>query len=250
MPPLRIAVLECDTPQPQTRAKYGGYGAVFEALLLAGADLLGKDETKPELDVTKWDVVNTETYPALEDIDAVLISGGKYNSFDNSPWILKLVEFIRHVFESQTRVKVIGVCFGHQIIGRALGAKVDRSDEGWEVSVTPMELSKRGKELFGIDRVMNLHQMHRDIVYYYPEGVEQLGSTNLCSVQGMYAKDKLISVQGHPEFTPQIIHEILQVRHAAGIFTDDVFNDGVKRADNKHDGVIVAKAFLKFVLYG
>ena len=38
--PLRIAILECDTPLDNTRAKYGGYGGVFTALLKAGADAL------------------------------------------------------------------------------------------------------------------------------------------------------------------------------------------------------------------
>ena len=45
-------------------------------------------------------------------------------------------------------MKVIGVCFGHQIVGRALGAKVDRSDKGWEASVTAIDLTKKGQEIF------------------------------------------------------------------------------------------------------
>lgn len=49
----------------------------------------------------------------------------------------------------QRRVRTIGVCFGHQIVGRALGAKVDRSDKGWETSVTAIDLTKKGQEIFG-----------------------------------------------------------------------------------------------------
>jgi len=30
--PLRIAILECDTPLPGTSSKYGGYGGVFTSL--------------------------------------------------------------------------------------------------------------------------------------------------------------------------------------------------------------------------
>ncbi len=37
--------------------------------------------------------------------------------------------------------------------------------------------------------------MHRDIVYHYPEGVEELGSSPVCKVQGMYKKGKLITVR-------------------------------------------------------
>lgn len=150
--PLRIAILECDTPLAQTREKYGGYGGVFTALLKAAADGLhdqypGLSATSG-LDLSIWDVVTEEKYPSLSDIDAILISGSRFNSFDNDPWILKLVGFVKEVLASK-RVRIIGVCFGHQIVGRALGAKVARSDRGWEVSVTPIELTERGKEIFG-----------------------------------------------------------------------------------------------------
>ena len=42
------------------------------------------------------------------------------------------------------------MCYGHQIVGRALGAKVARSEGGaWEVSVCQVNLTEKGKELFG-----------------------------------------------------------------------------------------------------
>ena len=49
---------------------------------------------------------------------------------------------------------MIGVCFGHQIIGRALDVKVDRSDKGWEVAVVEVELTAKGKELFGLETLV------------------------------------------------------------------------------------------------
>lgn len=79
-PPLRIAVLECDTPLPNTRAKYGGYGGVFEALLQAGADALDMPDvisSKKGMQITKYDVVNAELYPNVDNIDAVLLTGSR-----------------------------------------------------------------------------------------------------------------------------------------------------------------------------
>jgi len=70
-----------------------------------------------------------------------------HNAFDNTPWIIKLVDFVKQVL-AQDRVRIIGVCFGHQILGRALGAHVGRGDLGWEVSVLPMTLTDKGKEIF------------------------------------------------------------------------------------------------------
>lgn len=79
-PPLRIAVLECDTPIGNTKAKYGGYGGLFEELLIKGADEVRRDDggkQVPELDVRKYNVVDEELYPRLEEVDVVLLSGSR-----------------------------------------------------------------------------------------------------------------------------------------------------------------------------
>jgi GMP synthase-like glutamine amidotransferase len=64
-----------------------------------------------------------------------------------------LVSFTEKLLK-QDRVRIIGVCFGHQILGRALGVKVGRSDDGWEISVLPMELTAKGKEIFQQDSIV------------------------------------------------------------------------------------------------
>lgn len=75
------------------------------------------------------------------------------NAYDNDYWILKLVEYTKRIL-AQDRIRVIGVCFGHQIVGRALGAEVARGTLGWEISVHPIELSRKGKELFKRDTIV------------------------------------------------------------------------------------------------
>ena len=60
-----------------TKAKYGGYGGVFEALLRSGAKALDRPEkVDPDsgLEISKWNVME-DRYPELEDIDAILLTG-------------------------------------------------------------------------------------------------------------------------------------------------------------------------------
>ena len=90
--------------------------------------------------------------------------------------------------------------------------------------------------------------MHRDIVFYYPPGVEDLGSNAVCQVQGMYVPKRMMTVQGHPEFTEEIMIEILETRHQMGIFDDETFAGAMKRVVKPHDGLVVSKAFLRFLL--
>lgn len=77
-PPLRIAVLECDTPVEKVDQKYKGYRGVFSVLLHAGAQALAQpDRLDPTtgLDISGWDVVGKQEYPNLEDIDGLLLTG-------------------------------------------------------------------------------------------------------------------------------------------------------------------------------
>ena len=89
--------------------------------------------------------------------------------------------------------------------------------------------------------------MHRDEVADFPEGSEPLGFTESCPVQGMYVPKKYITVQGHPEFTSDIMTEILNVRHKAGIFGGEMYEDAIRRANAEQDGVAIARAFLRFL---
>ncbi|KAI4172903.1 MAG: hypothetical protein LQ343_003311 [Gyalolechia ehrenbergii] len=241
--PLRIAILECDTGLPKALAKYKRYGAISSALLEAGAKAAGLDEG--DLEVKNWDVVNhVGNFPKLEDVDGVFLTGSKYDSFASIPWTNQLVDFVKSIL-AQNRVKLVGVCFGHQIIGRAMGAKVGRNEaQGWEVSVTDVDLTEQGKKVFeGKDTLM-----HKDIVFEYPNGVQPLGSTSRCKVQGMFVPGRVMTVQGHPEFTEEILVEILEVRHEQGVFGDEMYEDAMARVGRKHDGVIVGKRFIEFLL--
>ncbi|KAH6634979.1 class I glutamine amidotransferase-like protein [Chaetomium sp. MPI-SDFR-AT-0129] len=244
--PLRLAILEADTPVPASNARYGGYLGVFRHLLTRAVSPIPLDSV---VTLTGHDVVSGDpatVYPDLNNIDAVLVSGSKHNAFGDDAWILGLVEFVGRAL-ADGRVRVVGVCFGHQIVARAMGLTVGRSEGGWEVSVTETGLTERGREVFGRD-VLKIQQMHRDIVFGLPDGAELLASTEKCANHGFLIPNKVITVQGHPEFTDDIMDEILELRHASGVLTDAEYASGKTRNKQEHDGVFMAQVFLKFLL--
>lgn len=88
--------------------------------------------------------------------------------------------------------------------------------------------------------------MHRDIVCTLPPSTVCLGSTARCEIQGMYSPGRFITVQGHPEFTKEIVSEILQLRRQAGVFPEDVYESGMNTVGNEHDGIPLGRTFVKF----
>ncbi|KAK0641321.1 class I glutamine amidotransferase-like protein [Cercophora newfieldiana] len=243
-PPLRLAVLEADTPLPGVDARYNGYHGVFKDLFVRAVDPAPIDSV---LTLSKHDVVKDLTsYPDLESIDAILITGSKHSAFENDEWITTLVDFTRKAI-AHPRVRIVGVCFGHQIVSRALGVPVQRAEAGWEVSVTETQLTPAGQDLFGGRKTLKIQQMHRDQALGVPPGATLLASSAICPNHGFLTPGNLITVQGHPEFTSDIMREILESRRAIGLFTDDVYESGMERRSEAHDGVFMARAFLKFL---
>ena len=75
-PPIRLAILECDTPLPNTKAKFGGYGGVFQYLLKSGAKQLGRPDPEHGFEFSNHQIeADPENYPRLEDVDALLLTG-------------------------------------------------------------------------------------------------------------------------------------------------------------------------------
>lgn len=79
-PPIRLGILECDTPIRSIIEKYGTFGRQFQTLLDAAAHAMKQPELSPissngSLDVSLWDVVDKMEYPDLDKVDALLVTG-------------------------------------------------------------------------------------------------------------------------------------------------------------------------------
>jgi GMP synthase (glutamine-hydrolysing) len=89
--------------------------------------------------------------------------------------------------------------------------------------------------------------MHRDQVASVPAGLVCLGSSPKCPVQGLYKPGCVFTLQAHPEFDAFIMREILRTRHEQGVFDDEMFAEGMARADGAHDGGLVAAKIWEFL---
>ena len=129
---MRIGILNTDTLKTEFDTKYGQYPAMFRNVLL---------QADPNIQIHSYEVQFGD-YPAtLDECDAYLITGSKVSAYDDIPWINELKIFVRALHQHQK--KLIGICFGHQLIAEALGGKVERSKGGWHVGVHGATLKKK-----------------------------------------------------------------------------------------------------------
>jgi len=96
------------------------------------------------------------------------------SAYDDKAWIDKLVDYIKQVLDHDT-VKILGLCFGHQVVGRALGAEGAINTLGYEMSVCKVDMTPPGAKIFGKDQLVralvaatpmrkSLHHYH--LVYF------------------------------------------------------------------------------------
>ncbi|KAI9230054.1 MAG: glutamine amidotransferase-like protein class-I [Piptocephalis tieghemiana] len=245
---LRVAVLVADIPLDPVKEAYGDYGHLFTSLLDTALHTVFPDTH--ELTVESFDVRYNPTYPEdLKDFDGALITGSAADAYSDEPWILRLVQWCASVPKD---FRLIGICFGHQVIARALGATVERNPKGWEVGWTNITLSPEGKRLLGRDN-LRIHQMHRDQLVTMPkrddgEVIQCLGSTPICPIHGLFLPGQLLTIQGHPEFHAGIIEKLVEIRAAKGIFSPEFAKDILARNDQETDHVLFAESMIRFLI--
>ncbi|KAI9456748.1 class I glutamine amidotransferase-like protein [Russula earlei] len=257
----RLALLVCDTPILEVVKHHGEYPMIFDRLFRTA---LPDGVTNFVLD--PYDVRNAKRYPELgllDTYDGIIITGSSATAYEDVEWINKLVSWVAEIAMSRPRIKIIGICFGHQIVARALGGECISNGGKWEVATTEVNFTDLGQRIFGAPS-LNLQQLHRDHVPTIPPSFHLLGSTSVTRNQGMVRfsdpgaclpvpdgsmpKIHILTLQGHPEFTAEIVKEVIRARSERGIIDKDTAEDGLIRADERNDGVIVGRVIWQVIL--
>jgi GMP synthase-like glutamine amidotransferase len=147
--PYRLAILECDDPLDETRRNLGGHTGCYKQLFAETVASFGDSFRSfvDDLEITSWDVIYTQKYPSLQSVDAIIVSGSRFSSYEESEWLPKLVAFVTEAIKIPD-LPVVGICFGHQLIARCLGGTVARNTLGWEISGSEVSLTESGQKLF------------------------------------------------------------------------------------------------------
>ena len=133
---MHIGILRTDSVSREWVSTYGEYPDMFTRLLSAEDDALT---------FTTWNVEVGELPNGVEAADGFLITGSKSSVYDDKAWIRALEDFVRECHAA--RRKVIGICFGHQLVAQALGGVVAKSPKGWGVGVHCYTVDREGFDL-------------------------------------------------------------------------------------------------------
>ena len=121
-----------------------------------------------------------------------------------------LKEFIKAY--DQSKKKLIGVCFGHQIIAEALGGSVRKSPNGWHAGVDSISLNKDDLEYGGQGKKFNLVFSHQDEVERLPENATLIAESVSCPIGMFLIENHIFCTQGHIELDKKFARMIYDFR--------------------------------------
>jgi len=185
----RVTIIETGLISLKNRERHGSFPEMFQRMIGA-AD--------PSIDFDVISVAAGEQLPDPATPEAILITGSPAGVYDRLDWIAPLEDFVRAGYAS--RIPMVGVCFGHQLMAQALGGAVRQSEKGWGIGRHVYAIAPGNGVIEG-ERIA-LACSHQDQVIEPPRGATTFMSSDFTPHAGLlYANGAALSVQPHPEFS-------------------------------------------------
>ncbi len=230
---MKLCILDNDHLDAAAAPRWHSYGRMTERLLRAAGHageldtFVARDGLYPE----DWDAY-----------DAVVLTGSRSDAFGDDPWVQALRAHVRQRLAAGQ--KLLGICFGHQLIAHCLGAPVGRASQGWGVGSNtyqwlgdPSVANAQGQ--------VTLLASHQDQVLALPEGATLLARNDHCPVAAYAIGKQVLCVQPHPEFDADYSGYLLDTRRER--FGEDLYQRAKSALKADHDGLAFARHALRFL---
>lgn len=233
---MAICILDNDRLEGPLAARWHSYGAMT-ARLLREAGWAGGIEV--------FAACEGEYPPEGARFDAVLLTGSRADAFGDAPWVVRLRAHVAQCLAQGQRL--VGICFGHQLIAHVLGAPVGRAPQGWgqgrmvyDWLGPPGVADAQGR--------LALLASHQDQVLALPPGARLLATSAHCPVAAYAVGAQVLAVQPHPEFDADYAAALIEARRAR--FAPDAVAERLESLRAGHDGLAFGRLIVRFVEQG
>lgn len=231
---LSICILETDHIRPELVEQYRGYGWMFQ-------QLFAQQPIAAEFEV--FNVVQGQYPEEGRRFDAYLITGSKYDSFGAEPWIQTLRDYVLARYAAGD--KLLGICFGHQLLALLLGGKTERAEQGWGLGVQQYQVLEQRAWMQPRAEALSMLIIHQDQVTRAPANATVLAANAFCPIAAYQIGDQVLCWQGHPELVADYSRAILDIRKEH--WGEQVYQQAMDSLGQAHQGPLVAEWMMRFV---
>jgi GMP synthase-like glutamine amidotransferase len=134
------------------------------------------------------------------EVDGVVLMGSSASVHDSDAWIVQLASWLEPMLDGEFSIPLLGICFGHQLIARIAGARVDflTADRRKRSGVEYSELA--GGRLLPGRRALRVAVSHCEQVTSVPERYAVVASRPGIAIDGLeHERLPIFTFQFHPE---------------------------------------------------
>lgn len=198
---MKVGLLQCDDVNESLLPVHGNYPDMFELALR---------KRLPQMDYRIYPAHRGELPKDAHDCDLYVITGSKHGVYEECEWIRDLERFIATLWDA--RKPLVGVCFGHQVMAKAMGGEVKKSDRGWGVGVSFNQVIEPKPWMQPAQDKIDLIVSHQDQVVELPPQAQVIASSDFCPNYLLQYGNHFLSVQGHPEFEKGYSEALMDMR--------------------------------------
>lgn len=228
---MKIGILETGRPPDRLAGRFPSYGRMTARLLGEGHDY------------TTFAVSDGALPQAPGAFSAYAITGSAAGVHDPLPWIGDLVAFLRGL---DPDTKLVGLCFGHQVMAAAFGGQVAKSERGWGLGLHNYAVRARAQFMDDVGS-FSAPVSHQDQVVVLPPGADIVAG-NAFTPLGMlaYRDRQALSFQCHPEFEPDYARALVQ-GHRALAEHPELVQPAIASLDAPHDSTRIGGWIRRFL---
>ncbi|MEE9426764.1 MAG: type 1 glutamine amidotransferase [Paracoccaceae bacterium] len=194
-----IGILETGRLPDELTGKFGDYPSMFVRWL-----------APMEAEFKVYAILDGVLPKAPDECDIWLVTGSKFGTYEDHDWIAPLEQFIRDCQDAGQ--KMIGICFGHQIIAQALGGLVEKSTKGWGLGVHEYQATNWPDSFDPLPGGLKMQAVHQDQVNRIPQGARTIARSDFCENAAIWYPGFALTFQGHPEMAKEFVRKLIAER--------------------------------------
>ena len=231
---VELGILKADDVSPDLVQEFGEYPGMFANLLR---------QVEPELQYRTYEIQRGEFPASLDEVDAYLLTGSKYSVYDEVSWIKDLADFVLALHRA--RKKLVGICFGHQMVAHALGGRTELSEKGWGIGAHEWHFTEAGSAYATGGHSFCLLVSHRDQVTALAPGSKVLAGSDFCPYALCAIEEHILTLQAHPEFSKPYLRYLMAGRKA--LYGEQLYAEAVQSLSKPTDHLRTARWIVDFV---
>ncbi|GAA0388434.1 GMP synthase [Brevundimonas terrae] len=227
-----IAILETGYPPEALRDSFDDYPARFRALLGEGAKTV------------RYDVQNGHLPEDPSRYAGCIVTGSSAGVYEDHHWIPLLTDWLR---AARGKTRLLGICFGHQIMAHAFGGRVEKSGKGWGVGLHSYQVMTRESWMHPRADSIAIAVSHQDQVVAVPADARVIAQCEFTPYAGLAYGDDAMTFQCHPEFQPAYAAALTELRRGSRI-ADELVDEAIESLKRPNDRAVLTAWVRAFLL--